>query len=220
MLFRSQKAAAIAASCNILPMNQDLFQVGVVCCVAWALLLVLWERVVPQAAAETSDNAVAATCGWCRPIHEQACAVGRGTLLTVFYPAPFCVQVHPAPGPEEVNWESLWFNHSQRLLRQFVTTPFAILVVFAPVSLLTSAISSLNRCVWARALGGGRSPISLLAAGAAQPTPAAATRLLRFPCDVFIKPERVSPPCCCPAACLSCVHPFPSLQHLLPGCQV
>jgi hypothetical protein len=28
VLFRSQKAAAIAASCNILPMNQDLFQVG------------------------------------------------------------------------------------------------------------------------------------------------------------------------------------------------
>jgi hypothetical protein len=27
VLFRSQKAAAIAASCNILPMNQDLFQV-------------------------------------------------------------------------------------------------------------------------------------------------------------------------------------------------
>jgi DNA-directed RNA polymerase III subunit RPC2 len=55
-----------------------------------------------------------------------------------------CKQVQPAPGPEEVNWESLWFNHSQRRLRQFMTTPFAILVVFAPVSLLTSAISSLN----------------------------------------------------------------------------
>lgn len=54
------------------------------------------------------------------------------------------MQVQPAPGPEEVNWESLWFNHSQRRLRQFMTTPFAILVVFAPVSLLTSAISSLN----------------------------------------------------------------------------
>ena len=27
VLFRTQKAAAIAASCNILPMNQDLFQV-------------------------------------------------------------------------------------------------------------------------------------------------------------------------------------------------
>lgn len=53
-------------------------------------------------------------------------------------------QVQPAPGPEEVNWEALWFNHSQRRLRQFLTTPLAILVVFAPVSLLTSAISSLN----------------------------------------------------------------------------
>lgn len=27
VLFRTQKAAAIASSCNILPMNQDLFQV-------------------------------------------------------------------------------------------------------------------------------------------------------------------------------------------------
>jgi hypothetical protein len=44
-----------------------------------------------------------------------------------------------------VNWESLWFNHAQRRMRQFVTTPFAILVVFAPVALLTSAISSLNQ---------------------------------------------------------------------------
>jgi hypothetical protein len=60
------------------------------------------------------------------------------------FASPASSQVHPAPGPEEVNWESLWFNHGQRRVRQFVTTPFAILVVFAPVSLLTSAISSLN----------------------------------------------------------------------------
>jgi len=32
VLFRSQKAAAIAASCNILPMNQELFQVGAYVC--------------------------------------------------------------------------------------------------------------------------------------------------------------------------------------------
>lgn len=78
VLFRTQKAAAIASSCNILPMNQDLFQ------------------------------------------------------------------VHPAPGPEEVNWQSLWFNHQQRVLRGWLTTPFAVIVVLLPVSGLTSAISMLN----------------------------------------------------------------------------
>eukprot|EP00878_Enallax_costatus_P009758 GHUV01010191.1.p1 GENE.GHUV01010191.1~~GHUV01010191.1.p1 ORF type:complete len:1012 (+),score=268.71 GHUV01010191.1:434-3469(+) len=78
VLFRTQKAAAIAASCNILPMNQDLFQ------------------------------------------------------------------VHAAPGPEEVNWQALWFNHAQRTWRGWATTPFAVIVVLLPVSLLTSAISQLN----------------------------------------------------------------------------
>ncbi|KAF6257975.1 hypothetical protein COO60DRAFT_1701539 [Scenedesmus sp. NREL 46B-D3] len=78
VLFRTQKAAAIAASCNILPMNQNLFQ------------------------------------------------------------------VHPAPGPEEVNWQSLWFNHQQRLLRGWLTAPCAVIVVLLPVSGLTSAISMLN----------------------------------------------------------------------------
>jgi hypothetical protein len=53
-------------------------------------------------------------------------------------------QVHPAPGPEEVNWQSLWFNHQQRVLRGWLTAPFAVIVVLLPVSGLTSAISMLN----------------------------------------------------------------------------
>jgi hypothetical protein len=57
---------------------------------------------------------------------------------------PCHLQVHPAPGPEEVNWQSLWFNHSQRVLRGWLTAPFAIIVVLLPVSGLTSAISMLN----------------------------------------------------------------------------
>jgi hypothetical protein len=52
--------------------------------------------------------------------------------------------VHPAPGPEEVNWQALWYNHGQRVLRGWLAAPFAIIVVLLPVSLLTSAISSLN----------------------------------------------------------------------------
>jgi hypothetical protein len=54
------------------------------------------------------------------------------------------LQVHPAPGPEEVNWQSLWFNHQQRVLRGWLTAPFAVIVVLLPVSGLTSAISMLN----------------------------------------------------------------------------
>ena len=66
---------------------------------------------------------------------------------------PCWLQVHPAPGPEEVNWQSLWFNHQQRVLRGWLTTPFAVIVVLLPVSGLTSAISMLNSEVrgWLRA---------------------------------------------------------------------
>jgi hypothetical protein len=28
-------------------------------------------------------------------------------------PTPW--QVHPAPGPDEVNWTALWFTHKQRV---------------------------------------------------------------------------------------------------------
>lgn len=77
-------------------------------------------------------------------------------------PHPFCLlqQVHAAPGPEEVNWESLWFNHAQRTFRGWVTTPFAVLVVLLPVSLLTSAISQLNSQV---SVSCGLLPIELAA---------------------------------------------------------
>ncbi|KAI8465074.1 MAG: hypothetical protein J3K34DRAFT_525694 [Monoraphidium minutum] len=78
VLFRSQKAAAIAASCNIHPLKRELFK------------------------------------------------------------------VHPAPGPEEVNWEALWFTHAQRMRRGFFVTPFIIIIVLLPVSMLTSAMTQLN----------------------------------------------------------------------------
>ncbi|KAI8469089.1 MAG: hypothetical protein J3K34DRAFT_514584 [Monoraphidium minutum] len=46
-------------------------------------------------------------------------------------------KVHPAPGPEEVNWEALWFTHAQRVRRGFYVTPFIITLVLLPVSMLT-----------------------------------------------------------------------------------
>ncbi|KIY96999.1 ERD4-related membrane protein [Monoraphidium neglectum] len=78
VLFRTQKAAAIASSCNIHPLRKELFK------------------------------------------------------------------VFPAPGPEEVNWEALWFTHAQRVRRAFYVTPFLVVLVLLPVSLLTSAMTQLN----------------------------------------------------------------------------
>ena len=48
--------------------------------------------------------------------------------LTPSHPV-LAVQVHPAPGPEEVNWQSLWFTHSQRVRRAFIVTPFIVVLV-------------------------------------------------------------------------------------------
>ncbi|KIZ06854.1 hypothetical protein MNEG_1105, partial [Monoraphidium neglectum] len=81
VLFRTQRAAAIAASCNIHPLKKELFK------------------------------------------------------------------VHPAPGPEEVNWEALWFTHAQRVFRGLMVTPFIILLVLLPVSMLTSAMTQLNDAI-------------------------------------------------------------------------
>lgn len=78
VLFRTQKAAAVASSCNIHPLSQEMFQVS------------------------------------------------------------------PAPGPEEVNWQALWYNARQRAARGLVVTPFLVIFIMLPVSLLTGALSQLN----------------------------------------------------------------------------
>lgn len=49
-------------------------------------------------------------------------------------------QVHPAPGPEEVNWQHLWLSRMQRTLRGIVVWPFLLLVVLFPITLFTSAV--------------------------------------------------------------------------------
>lgn len=41
-------------------------------------------------------------------------------------------QVHPAPGPEEVNWQALWYSHRQRMFRGFLVTPLICLVIMLP----------------------------------------------------------------------------------------
>jgi hypothetical protein len=78
VLFRTQKAAAVAASCNIHPLNRAGFQ------------------------------------------------------------------VHPAPGPEEVNWYALWFTHEQRVVRGWIVIPCIVFLVLVPVSLVAAAVTQVN----------------------------------------------------------------------------
>lgn len=40
--------------------------------------------------------------------------------------------------------QALWFTHAQRVRRGFYATPFIIVLVMLPVSMLTSAMTQLN----------------------------------------------------------------------------
>eukprot|EP00878_Enallax_costatus_P022072 GHUV01023404.1.p1 GENE.GHUV01023404.1~~GHUV01023404.1.p1 ORF type:complete len:906 (+),score=284.12 GHUV01023404.1:2758-5475(+) len=53
-------------------------------------------------------------------------------------------QVHPAPGPEEVNWQHLWMTYKERDWRAALTWPLMLLVVLFPITLVTSAASRLE----------------------------------------------------------------------------
>eukprot|EP00879_Flechtneria_rotunda_P012611 GHRR01013169.1.p1 GENE.GHRR01013169.1~~GHRR01013169.1.p1 ORF type:complete len:1229 (+),score=453.96 GHRR01013169.1:316-3687(+) len=53
-------------------------------------------------------------------------------------------QVHPAPGPEEVNWQHLWMSWQTRFWRTAIAWPFILLVVLFPITLITSAVSRLD----------------------------------------------------------------------------
>jgi len=57
---------------------------------------------------------------------------------------PNPTKVHPAPGPEEVNWQHLWLNWRQRDLRTVLTWPLMLLVVIFPITGVTSAVARLQ----------------------------------------------------------------------------
>lgn len=52
--------------------------------------------------------------------------------------------MHPAPGPEEVNWQHLWLSWRQRDLRGALTWPLLVAVVIFPITLFTSAVAQLQ----------------------------------------------------------------------------
>ena len=54
------------------------------------------------------------------------------------------MQVHPAPGPEEVNWQHLWLTWRERDLRSLLSWPLLIVVVVFPITLGTSAVAQLQ----------------------------------------------------------------------------
>lgn len=63
-----------------------------------------------------------------------------GLVLLLAHPP----QVHPAPGPEEVNWQHVWMSGFERDLRTAFTWPLTILLVLFPITLVTSAVSRLE----------------------------------------------------------------------------
>lgn len=85
------------------------------------------------------------------PLHVRV-LLGCGTTghTPVFIP-PHCrvrcctqSQVHPAPGPEEVNWSALWSDYRSRDLRRNLTRPLSILVVLFPIGIFTGGLMQLD----------------------------------------------------------------------------
>ncbi len=82
---RSQKAAAIAASCNIHPLNQEVFQV----------------RMQHKHAKLMHHIPSNHCCTACTLMQRAGVLIDASLML-------MCMQVQAAPGPEEVNWQALW----------------------------------------------------------------------------------------------------------------
>eukprot|EP00798_Chlamydomonas_sp_ICE-L_P017208 gene17208-23528_t len=53
-------------------------------------------------------------------------------------------KVHPAPGPEEVNWPTLWLNYRQRDWRHNLVRPLILIVLLLPVGIFTSGMQQLD----------------------------------------------------------------------------
>lgn len=64
------------------------------------------------------------------------------------------LQVHPAPGPEEVNWQHIWMSGFERDLRTAFIWPLTLAVVLFPITLVTSAASRLEYVFCPHSSGG------------------------------------------------------------------
>ncbi|GLI62080.1 hypothetical protein VaNZ11_004639 [Volvox africanus] len=53
-------------------------------------------------------------------------------------------RVHPAPGPDEVNWSALWSNFRGRDLRRNLMRPLVVLMVVFPIGIFTGGLAQLD----------------------------------------------------------------------------
>ncbi|EFJ49655.1 hypothetical protein VOLCADRAFT_104236 [Volvox carteri f. nagariensis] len=53
-------------------------------------------------------------------------------------------RVHPAPGPDEVNWSALWSNFRDRDLRRNLMRPLVVLMVAFPIGIFTGGVTQLD----------------------------------------------------------------------------
>ncbi|GIL51096.1 hypothetical protein Vafri_7150 [Volvox africanus] len=53
-------------------------------------------------------------------------------------------RVHPAPGPDEVNWSALWSNFRGRDLRRNLIRPLVVLMVAFPIGIFTGGLTQLD----------------------------------------------------------------------------
>eukprot|EP00775_Hariotina_reticulata_P011017 gene11017-11171_t len=74
-------------------------------------------------------------------LEEDIEAARREAFQSSFTPSWF---VHPAPGPEEVNWQHLWMTWRERDCRTILVWPFTLAIVLFPITLMTSAASRLD----------------------------------------------------------------------------
>eukprot|EP00210_Caulerpa_lentillifera_P008317 g7936.t1 len=53
-------------------------------------------------------------------------------------------RVGPAPGPDEMNWQSLWKSKSEKDLRQILVIPFIVSLISFPLGIFAGALSRLD----------------------------------------------------------------------------
>ncbi len=147
MLFKSQMAATIASSTTLHAEDNLQFQVGgglAACLVCCRQLPHAWPRTLQPGSCTLHDcmmtqagSRLHRCCLLCCSVWE---ALHSSSVLYVL-PLP---QVHPAPGPEEVNWQALWLNWRQRDIRGYITAPLWLFIVFFPIGIFTGALSQLD----------------------------------------------------------------------------
>jgi hypothetical protein len=94
---------------------------------------------------------------------QAAATVATSTVVHGEDDRPF--RVHPAPGPEEVNWPHLWMGWRERDLRTWLTWPLLVLIVVFPITFITSVVARLEYLLCPVAVIKGDGEASALGSG-------------------------------------------------------